>query len=258
MHARHEWIKASKFHALDEAQIFNEIYRRVRETENAVVLLDLDSTLYEVAPRTHQILKEWASLTESKEFGEITSRIGRTTVGEVGYSLRDTFVALGLDLKDSEVHRAWENAKHFWNHRFFSNHYLQYDSPYPGAVDFVKNIGELGAKIVYLTGRDEPRMGQGTRNKLVGDGFPWDPTEKKIQLILKEAAPIDDRKHKEDAGVRIAKMGSLIASFENEPVNLMALQTVFPKAMHVFVETAFSDHPAPAGRDLYRIRHFKP
>lgn len=258
MHVRHDWIKASKFHALDEVQVFNEIYRRIRELRDSVVLLDLDSTLYEVSPRTYQILKEWAHEPSSLEFGAITTRVKKATLDEMGYSLRDTFATLGLDLHDSEVHRAWENAKHFWNHRFFSNHYLKYDNPYPGAIDFVRKVQDLGAKIVYLTGRDEPRMGQGTRNKLIEDGFPWDPSEKKIQLILKEAAPIDDRKHKEEAGQRIAKMGTLVTSFENEPANLIALQAVFPKAMHVFVETAFSDHPAPAGKDLYRIKSFQP
>ena len=72
MHIRHEWIKASKFHALDEAQVFGEIYRRIRELKNSLVLLDLDSTLYEVSPRTHQILKEWAEQPSSLIFDKLS------------------------------------------------------------------------------------------------------------------------------------------------------------------------------------------
>jgi hypothetical protein len=48
----------------------------------------------------------------------------------------------------------------------------------------------------------------------------------------------------------------VVASFENEPANLLAMQEVLPDAMHVFMATVCSDRPALPGRDLYRIRSF--
>ena len=53
-----EWLKACHFHDLSEKEVLEEVASRVKKTPNSLVLLDLDSTLYEVAPRSHQILKE--------------------------------------------------------------------------------------------------------------------------------------------------------------------------------------------------------
>jgi len=39
----------------------------------------------------------------------------------------------------------------------------------------------------------------------------------------------------------IRRHGTLVASFENEPPNVVALSKVFPDAMHVFVDTVCSD-----------------
>ena len=109
--------------------------------------------------------------------------------------------------------------------------------------------------IVYLTGRDEPGMGDGTRAMLLRDGFPWE-TER-THLLLKPAYGLPDLEHKINAAQFIRAHGELVASFENEPPNLVAIYEQFPDAMHVFVETVCSDHAAPAGRGLYRIRGFR-
>ena len=172
----------------------------------------------------------------------------------VGYSVRDTLTAVGVTLDETELQPALEAVKRFWSERFFKSAYLQYDRAYPGAAEFTRKLHELGAEIVYLTGRDEPNMGDGTRAMLMRDGFPWDV--ERTHLLLKKEAHFEDLVHKKEAAQFIRRHGALVASFENEPPNLVALYDLFPDAMHVFVETVCSDHPAVVRQGLYRIQGF--
>lgn len=258
MFIRNDWKQASQFHDLTEQEVLREVARRVTASRAAhqlpVVLLDLDSTLYEVGPRTHRILQEWLETPESSQFPGVRSDLIRLDQEHVGYSLKDTFAALGMSASEGEVHEAISVIKKFWQDRFFSSAYLAYDRAYPGAVEFVRDIHEMGALVVYLTGRDEPGMGDGTRAMLLRDGFPWETD--RTHLLLKAAYGLPDLEHKVAAADFIRRHGELVASFENEPANLVAIYAQFPDAMHVFVETVSSDHAAPAATGLYRIRGF--
>jgi hypothetical protein len=260
---RNQWVSASHFHDLTQAQVLAEVARRVREVKAAagsdqkrhpLVLLDLDSTLYEVAPRTLQLLKEWAASAEAAVHAQVRDALSRLTNAQVGYSVRDTFLALGLDPASAEIASAFEGAKGAWGRGFFSDAYLKYDHPYPGAAAFTRELHDLGAEIVYLTGRDGPNMGVGTRECLLRDGFPWE--KDRTHLLMKRAFEESDLDHKKEAAHYIRQHGTLIASFENEPKNLVALHALFPEAMHVFVDTICSDHEAPPARGLYRIAGF--
>lgn len=254
--SRKDWIARSQFHDLSEAEIFQKLYQeseKIAQTgRQPIVILDLDSTLYEVQPRTHRILREWAEGPESAPYPDWSQRLRELDAAQVGYSLRDTLFELGADEATArELHRS---LRKFWEQRFFSNHYLSFDQPYAGAVDFTRVLERQGVMIVYLTGRDNPQMGEATRRRLEEDGFAWGGPH--ATLILKEQRAIEDLLHKKRAAERIRSMGSVVASFENEPRNLVALQEVFPSAMHVFVDTAASDRPAPIGTGLYRIRGY--
>lgn len=264
---RSAWIEASHFHEMTEEEVLREVSRRVSEvraratserSSHPLVLLDLDSTLYEVGPRTHQILKEWSQSPEAGLYARVQKAMMNLLPEHVGYSLKDTFTALDLVIDheqgDLEIVAAWESAKKFWQARFFTSDYLKYDLVYPGAPEFAQEVYRLGAEIAYLTGRDEPGMGDGTRERLLKDGFPWDMP--RTHLLMKAAAHMDDLEHKQEAAHYIRAHGSLIASFENEPPNVVALQELFPDAMHVFMETVCSDRPAARARDLFRIRNF--
>ncbi|MEN9723328.1 MAG: hypothetical protein RJB38_1314 [Pseudomonadota bacterium] len=259
MFIREQWKQVSRFHDLTETEVLREVSRRVGATlsqgQAPIVLLDLDSTLYEVGPRTHQIISEWLATDEARRFPLVRRELERLEHEHVGYSLKDTFSALGIDATHDEVPLAIAALKQFWQERFFSSSYLQYDRPYPGAAEFVQQLHRMGALIVYLTGRDEPGMGQGTREMFLRDGFPWDVD--RTHLLLKPAYGLPDLDHKVGAAHFIRRHGLLVASFENEPANLLAIYEQFPDAMHVFVETVSSDHAAPAGIGLYRIRGFQ-
>jgi len=86
------------------------------------------------------------------------------------------------------------------------------------------------------------------------DGFPVE-NERAI-FMLKPDASMDDKEFKEAAIDKIILLGTLVASFENEPGNLVAMQKRMPDALHVFVETISSDHAALPGKNLYKIKGF--
>ena len=73
---------------------------------------------------------------------------------------------------------------------------------------------------------------------------------------MKPSGTVLDVAHKKNVKSLIDKLGSLVASFENEPINLVALSNVFPEAMHIFMDTVYSDHPTEPGKNLFRITSF--
>ena len=117
----------------------------------------------------------------------------------------------------------------------------------------MRRLYGLGAEIVYLTGRHEPDMDEGTRSVLRRDGFPLDG--ERARLYPKPNFELDDYTHKKDA---VASMSSarVVASFENEPSNLVIMQELLPDALHVFMETECSPRPAPPTTDVFRITRF--
>lgn len=251
-----EWIKACGFAPLNNQQVLLEVRERVKTTsDRPTVLLDLDSTLYEVGPRSHQILREWLDHPDSAVFHEVKEVLRGLTKDKIGYSIPDTFSRMGLPHAEERIAKALHSAKNFWRDRFFTNEYLSYDLAYEGAADFVRDIYELGVEVIYLTGRDEPGMGKGTRARLLQDGFPWE--KERTHLLLKKNFELDDLDHKSSAAGYIRGVGTLVASFENEPPNVVALSEIFPEAMHVFMDSVYSDRPATPKHGLYRITAFE-
>jgi predicted secreted acid phosphatase len=253
--SRQEWLDACQFHDVSQREILDLVAEGVKKTQGKkpLVLLDLDSTLYEVQPRTHAIIQDW--LRSENEHVRSVSKLEKLKHSELGYSLKDTFKTAGLNLEESSIQKAWEHLKDFWWKHFFSNLYLKHDKAYPGAVEYVKRLYDLGAHLVYLTGRDEPRMGEGTRANLKRDGFPI--ALDRTHLLLKKHEDLEDLAHKKDVIHFIEERGSLVASFENEPQNFTALMELFPDALHVFVETVSSDSPAKPVCGAYRIRGWR-
>ena len=251
-----DWIQACEFLPLTNHGVLKEVRERVKQTrDRPTLLLDLDSTLYEVGPRSHQILKEWVQSKESDAHGEVKKLLDGIKKEKIGYSIKETFSLVGLPLHEEHVAQALSAAKTFWLDRFFTNEYLAFDHAYPGAAAFVQDVYAMGAEIIYLTGRDEPGMGNGTRARLLQDGFPWEMD--RTHLLLKKSFELDDLDHKSSAADYIRNVGSLVASFENEPPNVIALSELFPKAMHVFMDSVYSDRPAAPKKGLFRITAFE-
>ncbi len=251
--ARQEWISACEFHPLSGKEVLREVCSRIAQFSRPVVLLDLDSTVYNVGPRSFQILKDWVQDSSTKCPLEIQKAVFQLENEELGYSVLDVFSTFHLALQKWAVQKELDSAQSFWWDRFFTHSYLTYDRPYLGAAEFTQQLHQLGAEMVYLTGRDACKMGDGTRTNLIRDGFAWG-TER-THLLLKSSLNVGDLEHKRAAAEWIQNRGTLVASFENEPSNLVALQEIFPQAMHIFVDTVCSQTPAQPTRDIYRISH---
>lgn len=260
-----DWIAASEFHDVSEAEVFERIERRIREesANSPIILFDLDSTLYDVGPRTHRIIREWLDSDASQKFPHVSSRLHALEERHIDYSIQDIFVAMDLSFEHQEVESAWKSLKKFWSGRFFTDDYLFHDRPYSGALQLVARFHSEGAKIVYLTAREQALQGRGTVRKLKEDGFPIDfekigrlQTHQRTALFMKPHSELVDSDFKTEIALQLRKYGKLVASFENEPLNFVSLLNTFPDAIHVFVQTVCSDRGAAPCRNGYRVARF--
>jgi len=252
MFIRKDWVKNTNFHAHGNAEVLKEVLARTQkvldEKKLPVLIFDLDSTLFHVSPRSLVILKDWIQSSAISILPDLKTE-------DMGYSIEDVWNKRGLSTETGESFRHLKEAKNYWRQRFFSNEYLHHDEPHPGAVQFVRRLHEMGAKIVYLTGRDVPLMAFGTVDQLRSNGFPIEI--ERTRLILKPKRNIDDLVFKKGVCTAATEWGEVVASFENEPKNLVAMQEALgPKVMHIFFESVSSDHAAPAAKEVYKIDSF--
>ncbi len=260
MHVRQDWIKNTEFHPIASPKVLEQVIERckrlVAQGRVGVVVFDLDSTLFDVSHRSFRILAEWMTHADSKDAHETKAALGEIKPEEFQYSLQDLWELKKIPHDREPFLSHFKNAKEFWRKRFFNHDYLEHDEPAEGAVEFVKLLYELGVQIVYLTGRDIPLMGFGTFDQLKKHGLPIELP--RTRLILKPKRYIDDLDFKSGAAREIMELGEVVAAFENEPKNLIAMQKVFkPETMNIFIQTVSSDHPAPAGNQIFKINHFK-
>jgi hypothetical protein len=73
---------------------------------------------------------------------------------------------------------------------------------------------------------------------------------------MRTQADWSDALHKTHHAIELSKSSHLVASFENEPINLVQMAKQVPEALHVFVDTVCSDSPVELGKNLYCIRGF--
>ncbi len=252
--ARKEWLQKSAFTPHSGEALLVTLEKSVNQTLDAgktpVLLLDLDSTLYDTSKRNQVILKEW--LEEKKPQDPVYSALAGMERDVRFYSMADLFGSIGLSLEDAMTKAHWEDLKEYWKARFFTDPYVQYDEPYPGSPDFVKAAFRFDVVIAYLTGRDRPGMEKGTLAALQRDGFPM-PNGHNVFLYMKPQREGDDYLYKMGELEKIQKLGEVVASFENEPKNFIGICQRFPKAIHVFVDSVCSDHPALPAEDAYLL-----
>ena len=252
--ARKEWLQQSRFTPHSGDALLATLDKAVTKTLDAgktpVLLLDLDSTLYDTSKRNHVILKEW--LAEKKPQDPVYSALNDMQQDVRFYSMADLFGNIGLSLDDAATKAHWEDLKEYWKARFFTDPYVNYDQPYPGSPDFVRAAFQLDVVIAYLTGRDRPGMEKGTLQTLQRDGFPM-PNGHNVFLYMKPQREGDDYLYKMGELEKIEKLGHVVASFENEPKNFIGICHKFPQAIHVFVDSVCSDHPALPAEDAYLL-----
>jgi hypothetical protein len=141
-----------------------------------------------------------------------------------------------------------------WHYWFFHSHFLTEDRLIPGAVEFVTRIKNQGADLMYLTGRDQGRMLDGTLASLKHWKFPV--TGDDVAVRLKPEPCMDDAKFKLSVLEKMAGFYTKIYLFENEPVNLNLIKKYLPEVQLVFIDTVHSGREQFED-ELATIPHFE-
>lgn len=227
----------------EEQTLFRRILEKCDQRSDIgppVVVLDLDGTLMDNRPRTVAILHDLAKLWHDKH-PEAAALLEACTVERLAYLLSDSLRRLRI----SDPVLIGE-ATEYWRRRFFADEDLRHDVALEGAVHFVRACHSRGATVVYLTGRDLPMMGLGTFGSLHSLGFPIGVAG--VEFILKPDAQMADEAFKRMIAPTLARVGEVIASFDNEPANCNLFKEAYPEADIVFVDTQHVPG-APALRD---------
>lgn len=213
------------------------ILDRAAHTARAVVVLDLDSTLFDTGERHRRLLVEFTAAAGDPALHEWACTLGPS---DFGWSVLDPLLRDGVG--DAALHKAI--GRH-WARGFFSDRFADVDLPVRGAVTYCRALAGAGALCVYLTGRDAPNMGAGTLRLLHRAGLPL--LDGHGLALLKPSTSAGDAEHKRDALTRVAALGTVVGTFENEPGHANTFAEAFPDAVHVLVGDVHSpDAPAPS------------
>ena len=193
-----------------------------------VVVLDLDGTLIDNRPRTGAILHELADDLRTSHPRDAALLRGAVP-DALGYLVRDSLRALGV------AEDLVPEAEAFWKTKFFSDDPIRFDVALPGAIAFARACYERGAILAYFTGRDLPGMSVGTWKSLRDLGFPIGVPG--TELVLKPTFEMPDEVFKQEIGPRLARLGEVVAVFDNEPANCNVLLAQHASAESVFVDT---------------------
>lgn len=197
--------------------ILNQLQQISNSGQRSLVVFDLDSTLFDVSPRLERILLDFAMIPfNQRRFPQHIPALLKIKTLRQDWGIVGALQRAGLDSVDSEFQEA---ILSYWKNSFFSNHYLQFDNVYEGALEFVQAVDAAGSEIAYLTGRDVDRMGVGSIENLRQWNFPL---HDKAKLILKPHRSLDDAQFKTDWFIEQAKESSrkAIQAAQNQADNL--------------------------------------
>jgi hypothetical protein len=214
-----------------------------------VVVFDLDGTLMDNRPRTCAILQELADAWADREPAH-AERLRNAQPDDLAYLLSDSLEKLGVHRTDLV-----REAEVFWRERFFTDQYLRFDVEVPGAGAFARDCYEAGAVLVYFTGRDLPLMGIGSFASLRDLGFPIGVPG--TELVLKPDAAMPDEAFKRLVGPKLARVGQIVAIFDNEPANCNVLGACFPQADSVLLDTQHLPGAPPLAPGVHVVATFQ-
>ena len=233
---------------MTQKTLLDALLADVTATPSAIVVFDLDDTLFSTADRHLRILAEFAAAIESNDAA--AARILRGIAREqLRYSISDTAEAHGLDKALAK------DLRGFWFARFFKNPYLLVDTIIPGGPEYAAEVIKRGGRAFYMTGRDEG-MREGTEASLANHRFP-EPDGKGATLVLKPRFDTPDFAFKNEALHKIGEMGTVTGSFENEPAHVTLFIEHFPKGKHFLLETKHSGKPIAPHPATLRIKDFR-
>lgn len=229
---------------LSRAAIVNSLAHSLQP----VMIFDLDDTLIDCRHRKHLVIQEFIKQSHIKrDFANECLQLERIDWQTWQYRVLDTLHQLNIK---NQIFT--EKLQHYWLAHYFSYRYLLLDQPFQEALNFVRHCYQAGATIVYLSGRDEPGMGAGTRESLMHLGFPL--LGPRLHCILKLDPEAPDLDFKVAALEVIARFGNVIAALENELINLNAMAERFPQAAMYWRKTLYMPNP-PNPHERIQILH---
>ncbi len=236
---------------MTEASLLDKTLAHVRGAlgrgEPAVVVLDLDGTVFDNGPRTWQIL---ADFFEQESMGAERRQLSALPHVGLPYTHGDILAKARIDVDDATQ----KAILAFWKKRFFSQEYQRFDVPLPGAVAFVRRLYDEGATVCYLTGRDDPGMGVGCLSSLHSFGFP--ASLMRTAMVLKPDFETPDLDFKRDALGFIDQLGTVVASFDNEPGNCNLFAERWPQALVGLADTSHAPGAPPLDAGVIRFDDF--
>lgn len=241
---------------VEPEEAFDIIAARVREERDKgnvpVIVYDLDATLFDNRSRVIKII---ADLLMSEEGAKLPEDIRQKVLGikprNLRYRLEDTLRDVGIE--DQEILDWFQKG---WQKRFFTNEYVMFDLPTPGAVDFVTRLYKAGAKSLYVTGRDTPGMRMGTERSLSMFEFP-PPRGEVGALITKPTFEMSDLDYKQNVIEEVKEHGPVVAVFDNEPKAMNIMARSFTGAEAIFLDTMHSPDAEPLDEGIMIMKNFR-
>jgi len=231
--------------------ILEEAWAHSQSSRPFLAVFDLDSTLFDLTLRVSTIVDDFAEdPVHFAAYPEECRRLKNVEILPTDWGLEGPLARVGLAV-DGPFFRALH--KH-WAARFFSDDYMTHDEPLPGAVEYVQELHLAGAHVMYLSGRDIPRMAKGTEASLREHRFPL--ASGSAEIVLKPHGSMDDAQFKLDVLLGIRKRYEKIWLFENEPVNLNLIGRNCPDVGLIFIDSTHSGREQ-LERQLHAIRHFE-
>jgi AAA15 family ATPase/GTPase len=231
--------------------IKSDIHKEIKKGSLTRVVFDLDSTLFNVAPRFSKIIEEFCSdSVMRRKYARAIEILSQIQITHHPYYLKQFMLDIGLN---EEPQTFYKEIFEYWRSRFFNDKYVIFDEPEVGAVEFVDELYKQGVHIIYLTGRDEPRMKIGTLESLKKWNFPV--AQDRAELVLKPYKELDDAEFKRDH-FQIFPPNEKIWFFENEPVNIHLVLKDCPHVKIIYFDSVHSGK-APAPEGLPTIKNFK-
>ncbi|HVY48324.1 MAG TPA: HAD family hydrolase [Minicystis sp.] len=236
------------------AGILDDIVARVRAQRASggaapVVVFDLDGTLLDNRPRVTAILHELAAAWRERHPKDADA-CARANPDDIVYGFIDNLVRLGV----TDPARHAEGLA-FWKARFFTDLHQRHDVEVRGARAYVRAVHEAGAVVVYLTGRDLPGMALGSFASLRDLGFPIGVIG--AELVVKPTFEMPDAAFKRDVAPELARLGEVVAAFDNEAANVNLFLEAHPSCAAVFLDTQYAPDPPPLDARARVIEHFE-
>lgn len=221
------------------AELKHAIENVLGEGKPPLVVFDVDDTLIDCRHRKSLVFHAFAREEDHRNrWPDDTRKLSAHHWESLKYRVHDNLHPLSISNRLFA-----DELLNYWLKHYFSYPYLIQDRAFPGAQAFVKTCLDLGSHIIYLTARDHPGMYQGTVEALESLGFPIHKPH--IHVMLKPEYSLDDHHFKVGALEEIAKLGEVVASFENELINLNAMAERFPDALMYWRNTLYAPDPPP-------------